>query len=63
MYKVLLVRNLNFNGSLMKNVNTISPDKDIFMGSHFIFCSTSCKVSIYTSHLNICDKVPKYSIF
>jgi len=36
MYKVLLVRNLNFTESFMKNVNTIPPDRDIVMESNFI---------------------------
>jgi hypothetical protein len=64
MYEVLLVRNLYFNESFMKNVNTVPPDRDIVMESHtFHFCSTSCKVSMYASPLNTYDKVPKYSIF
>ena len=43
MYKVLLVRNLNFNESFMKDVNTIPPDRDIVMESHFTFAAPLVK--------------------
>jgi hypothetical protein len=43
MYKVLLVRNLNFNESFMKNMKTIPPDMDIVIESHFIFAASLVK--------------------
>jgi hypothetical protein len=43
MYTVLLVRNLNFNESFMKNVNTIPPDRYRVIQSHFTFATPLVK--------------------